>query len=110
MFARSAILIFAGLFSLGAFSATADAAPPPQDTVVTFGEMCGGCVKRINARLTTMPEIAGVKCDVATKSATVTPGTSGVSPRVLWEALEEIGKTPVKLVGPTGTFTTKPAK
>jgi periplasmic mercuric ion binding protein len=109
MFARSAILVLAGLISLGALSTTAEAAPP-QDTVVTFGEMCGGCVKRINARLTTMPEIADVKCDVATKSATVTPGASGVSPRILWEALEEIGKKPVKMVGPTGTFTTKPAK
>jgi len=108
MFSRSAILVLAGLFSLGSLSATAEAAAP-QDTVVTFGEMCGGCVKRINAQLTKMPEIAGVKCDVATKSATVTPAASGVSARVLWEALEGIGKTPVKMVGPSGTFTTKPA-
>lgn len=108
MFSRSAILFLTGLYSLGALSATAEAAPP-HETVVTFGEMCGGCVKRIEARLTKMPEIAGVKCDVAAKSATVTPAASGVSARVLWEALEEIGKTPVKMVGPSGTFTTKPA-
>lgn len=105
---RLAVLLVAGLFTLDFVAARAQAASP-SDTVVNVGEMCGGCVKKITARLNQMPEIASFQCDIAKKTVTVTPAAAGLSPRVLWEALEEIGKKPVTMVGPAGTFTTKPA-
>lgn len=80
----------------------------PVPTVMTVGEMCGGCVKKITARLTQMPEVADVMCDLAAKSVTVTPKAGGVSARALWEAMDEIGKTPVKLVDATSEYTEKP--
>ena len=78
-------------------------------TVVTVKEMCGGCVKQINKRLDGFPGIATVACDLKTKSVTVTPkANAAVSARALWDAMDEIGKTPVKMVTPQGTFTSKP--
>ena len=78
-------------------------------TTITVGEMCGGCVKVITAKLQPMPDVAKVQCDVKTKRVYVLPAQGRVlSPRVLWEAMDEIGKTPTKLAGPSGTFTSKP--
>ena len=78
-------------------------------TVITFGEMCGGCVKRIEAKLSEFPDIADVQCDIKLKTVAVTPKPrKSLSARELWEAMESIGKTPKKLSGPEGTFTSKP--
>ncbi|MGH7126971.1 MAG: heavy-metal-associated domain-containing protein [Planctomycetaceae bacterium] len=80
-------------------------------TVITVGEMCGGCVKRITAKLEPMPGIADVRCDIETKRVFVTPEKDvALSPRGLWEAMESIGKTPKRLTGPSGTFTSKPKR
>lgn len=76
--------------------------------VVTVGEMCGGCVKKITAKLQPMVEVAEVKCNLAAKTVTVTPSVEGLSPRLLWETLSSIGKTPKKMVTPEGTFSTIP--
>ena len=102
------------LFALGT-AAVAHAAGPAAKTnntaIPIAGEMCGGCVKRITAALEKMPDINDIKCDVKTKTVTVIPKKGKtLSPRALWEELEEIGKTPTKLVGPSGTFTSKPKK
>lgn len=75
---------------------------------ITVGEMCGGCVKKIIAKLKPMSGIVDVTCDLAQKTVTVTPAAAGISPRALWD-MEQIGKTPVKLVTPSGTFAQKPA-
>ncbi|AMV20195.1 heavy-metal-associated domain-containing protein [Planctomyces sp. SH-PL14] len=78
-------------------------------TVVTVAEMCGGCVKKINQRLDGFPGIATVSCDIKTKTVTITPQANAtVSSRALWEAMDEIGKTPTKMVSPQGVFTAKP--
>ena len=108
MFSRIVPLV-AGLFILQGIAAPAQAAAPA-DTVVNVGEMCGGCVKKITAKLEKMPQVVSFQCDIAKKTVTVTPAATGMSPRALWEALESIGKTPVKMVSPAGTFTAKPAK
>jgi len=80
------------------------------DTVMTVGEMCGGCVKRIEAKLKPMPGIAGVSCDIPTQTVTVRPKANRtLSPKALWEAMEAIGKTPKRLAGPSGVFTKKPS-
>ncbi|MBN8624851.1 MAG: heavy-metal-associated domain-containing protein [Planctomycetes bacterium] len=78
-------------------------------TVMNVGEMCSGCVKKITARLTQLPEVAGVKCDIAKKTVAVTPKSGTLSARALWEAMDEIGKSPKRLVDATGTYTAKPA-
>lgn len=79
------------------------------ETVMTVGEMCGGCVKKIEKTLKPMKGVAGVRCDIKSKTVTVTPKSRVVlSPKTLWEAMAEIGKSPTKLVGPGGTFTEKP--
>ncbi|QDT10160.1 cation transporter [Planctomycetes bacterium K23_9] len=79
------------------------------NTLMTVGEMCGGCVKKINARFDGVTGIAKVQCSIEKKSVTLIP-TKGVrlSPRGGWEIMESIGKTPKKMVTPVGTFTSKP--
>lgn len=60
-------------------------------------------------RATTITDVTKVTCDIKLKTVTVSPTTERtLSPKKLWEALEEIGKTPKKLKGPSGTFTSKP--
>ena len=65
---------FAVLTAVALAAAPAGAAeePAPQETVITVGEMCGGCVKRIEAKLKPVDAIAGVRCDVQKKTVTVT--------------------------------------
>jgi copper chaperone CopZ len=105
-----AVLPLAAAMLLIAAQRDVFAAPPAsKSTVITVGEMCGGCVKQINAKLKTIPEIAKVECDLNTKSVTITPKPEvTLSPKMLWETFDSIGKTPVKLTGPDGTFTSKP--
>ncbi|MEX0715635.1 MAG: heavy-metal-associated domain-containing protein [Planctomycetaceae bacterium] len=80
-----------------------------RSTTITVGEMCNGCVKRITAKLEPMEAVGAVRCDIPTKTVTVDPAKGrNLSPRALWEAMEAIGKTPQKLAGPSGTFTSKP--
>ncbi len=92
------------------FAATfVEAAETPTATVITVGEMCGGCVKMINGKFDNVKGIASVRCDIKTKSVTLTPANGyRLRPRVLWEMMDEIGKTPTKLAGPDGVFTSKP--
>lgn len=101
------LLILAALTSFGSASPVV-AAEPPSPVVMSVGEMCGGCVKKITARLSKMPEIATIQCSVAKKSVTVTPKAGGVSSKALWEAMVEIGKTPTKLVDASGAYTSAP--
>jgi copper chaperone CopZ len=112
MFQRFSIFLpLAAAMLLIATERESMAGPPSASTqtVVTVREMCGGCVKQITARLNTFPGIAKVECNIKTKSVTITPKPDvSLSPKSLWEALDEIGKTPVKLSGPGGTFTSKP--
>lgn len=87
-----------------------NAAPPQSETaIVTSGEMCGGCAKRITAQFQKVPGVAQVRVDVATKTTVITPVDGVVlSPRVLWEGMEAAGKKPQSLSGPSGVFDSKP--
>ena len=88
-----------------------EAAETPAATVISVGEMCGGCVKKINAKFEGVEGIGSVRCDIASKTVTLMPASGyRLSPRGLWVMMDEIGKTPRKLVGPSGTFTEKPTK
>tara|TARA_R110002049_G_scaffold2750_10_gene22482 strand:+ start:154910 stop:155260 length:351 start_codon:yes stop_codon:yes gene_type:complete len=82
-----------------------------RNTVMTVGEMCGGCVKKITTRFDDVKGIAKLECSIEKKSVTLVP-EKGVrlSPKAIWVIMESIGKTPNKMVTPDGTFTSKPKK
>ena len=77
--------------------------------VMTVGEMCGGCVKKITKRFDGVEGIAKVQCSIETRSVALIPDQGvRLSPKGVWEIMESIGKTPKKMVTPDGTFTSKP--
>lgn len=100
------LLVLTAVLSLESTSSAIAEEPAP--IVMNVGEMCGGCVKKITARLSKMPEVATIQCRIPKKSVTVTPKAGGVSSKALWEAMVEIGKTPTKLVDASGTHTSPP--
>ncbi len=110
MFAKQ-WLMTVGLVLVGLVTMNTAAEPvvKSQNTVMTVGEMCGGCVTKITAKLKPMPEVGQITCDIPTKTVTVTPAAGKtLSPKTLWEAMDSIGKTPKSLTGPSGTFKSKP--
>ena len=94
------------VFARAADNARADSR---QDTVITVGELCSGCVRNITERLKKVPDVSTVRCNTWANTVTVAPKPGKtLSPRTLWEAMQRVGNPPKKLVGPTGTFTSKP--
>lgn len=100
------------LLSLGATLAAGQLAQAEevQQTAILVSDMhCVDCAKKIARGLYAVPGVVGVVADVKTNLAHVTPQkTKQPSPRALWEAIELAKFKPVKLVGPYGTFTSKP--
>jgi len=89
--------------------AVSDAATSTKTTITLKVLSCEGCAKRVREKLTAVSGVGDVKTDLRTKSATIVPKRGATpSPKLLWEAIEKAGKTPLKLVGPSGTFTSKP--
>lgn len=85
------------------------AADPVPTKITVAGMDCAGCAKKVASKLKEVPGVAVVQTDVKAKTATVVARAQAVlSPRALWEAVEKAGDKPVKLEGPTGTFTKKP--
>jgi mercuric ion binding protein len=79
------------------------------NTVMTVGEMCGGCVKKITKRFDGIEGIARVQCSIEKQTVTLIPDKGvRLSPKGVWEIMESIGKKPNKMVCPNGTFTSKP--
>jgi hypothetical protein len=71
--------------------------------------MCPKCGQKIADRLRAMPEVAGAQTNVEAKTIVVVARPQSVlSPRILWETVENGGEYPVLLQGPAGTFTQKP--
>ena len=70
---------------------------------------CESCAKKVAAQLSKLRGVGSVQMDVKSKTAVVVPRDNAtLSPLQLWEAIEKAGKTPIKLEGPSGTFTSKP--
>ena len=91
--------------------AASDAASITKTTITLKVLSCEGCAKRVREKLSSVSGVGDVKTDLKTKSAIIVPKRDATpSPKLLWEAIEKAGKTPVKLVGPSGTFTSKPKK
>lgn len=96
-----------------AFAALVGSAARAADVVPTFIKVedmeCKGCAKRVTTQLATIPGIAKIEPDVKSRFVKVTPKPQTVlSPKALWEAIEQVGKTPILLQGPSGTFNAKP--
>ena len=91
-------------------AASAALAEQPTHSVITVEKMhCAGCAKKIAARLYTVRGVKEVRVDVKKKTLFVLPQTGAtVSPRAMWEAVEKAKDRPIRLAGPSGTFTSKP--
>jgi copper chaperone CopZ len=87
----------------------ADAAEPAVTTISVKGMQCAACAGHVAESLQAIAGVEKAQADAAKATAIVTAkGNATPSPRALWEAIEKAGYTPVKLVAPSGTFTTKP--
>jgi copper chaperone CopZ len=80
-------------------------------TVITVEKMhCGGCAKRLAARIKTVSGVAEGRANVARKSLTVIHRNgASVSPRALWLAVEQARDRPLRLAGPDGVFDSEPS-
>ena len=87
------------------------AAENANTSIAIEGMHCAGCAKKVASRLKSVGGVADAQVNVETGTAAVTPkAKSMLSPRALWDAIENAGYTPTKLSGPSGTFTKKPEK
>ena len=93
-------------------AALAWAAERPDVTTIEIPDLdCASCAKKIAESLKKVEGVADAKADPKKKMATVFPKPRKLaSAKALWEAVEAGGKTPTKLIGPSGTFTEKPKK
>ena len=86
------------------------AAEPVMTTIYVKDLHCPTCAKRVSGRLYTVAGVVEVTTDVKAKTAVVKPQANKTpSPRAMWDAVIKSGFQPVKLVGPTGTFTSRPS-
>lgn len=81
-------------------------------TTITLKALdCESCAKKVAAKLSEVRGVGDVTTEVKSKTAIVVPkDDETLSPLQLWEAVEKADKVPVKLEGPSGTFTSKPKK
>jgi copper chaperone CopZ len=106
---RRSLLIGFGSLALLASASIAQAADPTPITISVKGMQCPACASHVADGLQAIPGVAKAEADAAKAVAVVTAkGNSSPSPKALWEAVEKAGYTPVKLVSPSGTFTSKP--
>ena len=96
--------------SIGQPPAQPQPAPRSVVTVITIPKMdCGGCAKKIGTQLYAVQGVGQVAQNLDTFQLFVTPHPNvGVSPRLLWEAVEKAGFAPSRMDSPYGAFVTKP--
>lgn len=85
------------------------AADEKPTTIAIPGMHCAGCAKKVTDKLKVVTGVEKAEADMTTKTIKVTAKTGkALSPKALWEAVENGDQTPTKLEGPNGTFTAKP--
>ncbi len=92
-------------------SATLQAEQPKfRTTIVVKGMHCQSCANKLIKTLNAVPGVRASGADAKQGLAVADPKDTQrlPSPKAQWEAVEKAGYTPVKLVGPKGTFTKKP--
>lgn len=106
LFAAFALAV--GAVALAGTGRAAD--PAPMTTTISIPEMhCSGCAKKVTTKLTGVTGVDKAEADMKAKTITVTPKAGSVlSPKAVWEAVEQAGQEPAKLTGPSGAFTAKP--
>jgi copper chaperone len=91
------------------FISNASAAEPAWSSIEVKKMHCAGCAKKIAARLYAVRGVKEVRVDVDKKTLFVAPQqNAALSPRAMWEAVEKAKDVPIRLAGPSGTFTGKP--
>lgn len=102
-------LVAAAMVAGLGFATTVWAVGPKTTTVITTKKMCPVCAKKIVAKLHQVDGVGKAQADVESKTIFVMPASGReVSPRALWETVLGGGEQPVRLAGPSGTFTEKP--
>ncbi len=105
---RWLLALAVGLLVVGWHAAYA--ADPAPTTITIPGMHCGGCAKKVAAKLQQVNGVAKAEANVEAKTIKITPKADMVvSPKALWEAVEKAEQTPTKIDGPSGIFTKKPA-
>ncbi len=94
---------------LVAFASTAMAEETNWTTVEVKEIHCAGCAKKIAARIYAVKGVKEVRANVKKNTLIIAP-TAGTtfSPAAIWVAIEKSKNVPLRLAGPSGTFTTKP--
>lgn len=84
--------------------------PATTTTTITCSRMCPKCGQKISERLRAMPGVADARTNVDAKAIVIVARPQhALSPRALWEMVENGGESPVTLQGPSGAFTQKPS-
>jgi Cu+-exporting ATPase len=103
------IVALAAWFTAMIAARPAQAADPKVTTIVVKDMHCSNCASKIARKLYTVPGVVKVTTNVKANTAVVTPqATKAPSPRAMWDAVEQAGFAPVRMQGPSGTFTSKP--
>ena len=106
---KKMLTVFALVVGMVAWIGTVSAADPTPTTIVIPEMHCANCAKGVTTKLLTLPGVAKAEADVKSKTITVTPKAGTVlSPKALWETVEQADEEPTKLTGPSGTFIKKP--
>ncbi|MCA9124512.1 MAG: heavy-metal-associated domain-containing protein [Planctomycetaceae bacterium] len=101
------------LFAVTLMTATATLQaeqPKVRTTIVVKGMHCQSCANKLIKKLNAVPGVRASNAD-AERGLAVADAKDAQqlpSPKAQWEAVEQAGYTPVKLIGPLGTFTKKP--
>lgn len=99
-----AIVVLISMFSTAVASGAA-----PLATTITCNRLCPVCGQKIATALRTMPGVVDAQVNVETKTLIVlTQPQVVLSPRTMWETVERGGEQPIRLFGPSGTFTEEP--
>ncbi len=109
MFTRRIALVVTLFAAAFVVTNNVQAAEPPATTISVQGMHCAGCAAKVSRNLQAVVGVSEAQVD-ATKALAVVSAkpNSTPSPRALWEAVEKSGYKPTMLIGPAGTFTSKP--
>ena len=91
-------------------SASSALAASPEPTTVYVKEMhCESCARRMAGKLFAVKGVVKVQASVKKRLLLITPQAGkSLSARALWDAVVAGEGEPLKLVGPSGTFNSKP--
>lgn len=106
---RASLLIIAIAFALTT-AGSVSAAEPAHTTINVEKMCCKGCAQKIASQMYVVRGVKEVRINMEKRLVFVIPQpNTNVSPRAMWEAVVKGEDKPLRLAGPSGTFTKKPA-